>query len=195
MIFLRHPAPDIDLRICYGQTDMDIAEIGHQQIEKAIELTPKITRLIASPALRCRKLALCLAERDGVEPIFDERLWEMNMGDFEGVPWDQIDRTLSDKWLQDPINNRPPGGEAFIEVQQRVVAVVEACLDDDKMHTAIVCHGGPIRSVQMAWHGMSYKEAFAQIPPFAMTLRLLPKEQSTKSKLRPSGKSRPQKIS
>ena len=100
------------------------------------------------------------------------------MGDFEGVAWSQIDRTLSEKWLQDPINNRPPGGEAFIEVQQRVLAVVEACLDDARMHTAIICHGGPIRSVQMAWQGISYKEAFAQIPPFAQPIRLLPKEQS-----------------
>ena len=176
MIFLRHPAPDIDAGICYGQTDMDIAEIGHRQIEKAVNLTPKITRLVASPALRCRKLTLRLGERHGIQPIFDERLWEMNMGAFEGMAWNQLDRTISDKWLQDPVNNPTPSGEAFIEVQQRVLAVVEPYLDDQAMQTAFVCHAGPIRSVQMAWHGITFEEAFSQTPPYAMPIRLLPKQ-------------------
>lgn len=175
MIFLRHPTPDIDLGICYGQTDMDIAEIGHKQIEEAVRSTPKIMRLVASPALRCRKLAMTLAEQNNIEPVFDPRLWEMHMGDFEGIAWNELDRTLSEKWLKDPINNKTPGGEAFVDLQQRVLKVVENYLDDDRMETAFVCHAGPIRSLQMAWQGISFKQAFAQTPAYATPIRILPK--------------------
>lgn len=174
MIFLRHPQPDIEANICYGRTDMDIAEIGHLQIEKAVHDTPAITRLVASPARRCRKLALALAARNGIEPVFDERLWEMHMGEFEGLSWDAIDRSKSDEWLSDPLNNKTPGGEAFIDLQKRVLEAVSNYLDDDRMQTAFVCHAGPIRSVQMAWLGLSFKQAFAETPPYATPIRILP---------------------
>ncbi len=173
MIFLRHPKPEIDPGICYGRTDLDIAEIGHKQISLAMENTPRITRIIASPALRCRKLALTLGERDQVEVRFDERLWEMHMGEWEGIAWADIDRSLSEKWLEDPINNPTPGGEAFIDVQRRVSAAIEEVMDDDAFQTAIVCHAGPIRATQIDWHGISFKEAFAEVPAYSEPIRLL----------------------
>jgi len=76
LIFLRHPTPDVPTGTCYGQTDLDIAEIGHEQIANAIKVTPHVKRVIASPALRCRKLAISIAERHDLTPTYDERLWE-----------------------------------------------------------------------------------------------------------------------
>ncbi|MEM7067298.1 MAG: histidine phosphatase family protein [Pseudomonadota bacterium] len=170
MIFLRHPTPDVEPGTCYGRTDLDIAEIGHQQIEKALEVTPKIKRIMASPALRCRKLAHSLADRDDVEIIFDERLWEMHMGEFEGKLWAQIDRAKSEAWLADPINNPTPGGESFADVQARVLeALMLADLD-----TAIVCHAGVIRATQMAWEGKSFRQVFDAMPPYAEPVRIFP---------------------
>lgn len=170
MIFLRHPTPDVAPGTCYGRTDLDIAEIGHDQIVRALELTPRVTKILASPALRCRQLATSLGERDGVMPIFDERLWEMNMGEFEGVLWADIDRQKSEAWLENPMHNATPGGESFADVQERALeALVEAHLE-----TAIVCHAGVIRSVQMAWEGKSFKQVFDAMPAYAEPIRILP---------------------
>lgn len=173
MIFLRHPTPLIDPGICYGQTDLDIAEIGHEQINNALDKTPKATRIIASPALRCRKLALSLGERDGVDVVFDERLWEMHMGDWEGIAWKDIDRAMSEEWLKDPINNPTPNGECFADLQNRVHEVIDTIMDDEAMTTLVVCHAGPIRATQMRWENISFSEAFAQAPPYSDPLRLL----------------------
>ncbi|MFZ1813764.1 MAG: histidine phosphatase family protein [Rhizobiaceae bacterium] len=170
MLFLRHPSPLVEPGICYGQTDLDIAEEGHSQIERALEITPKVKHVLASPALRCRKLALALAGRDGIEPVFDARLWEMNMGEWEGLAWRDIPRDLSEPWLKDPFNLPTPGGECFRDVQERVLEAISAADTD----WAIVCHAGPIRAVQMAWHGITFSQAFAQTPPYAEPLRLLP---------------------
>ncbi|MCB1387363.1 MAG: histidine phosphatase family protein [Nitratireductor sp.] len=173
MIFLRHPAPDIAPGICYGRTDLDIAEVGHGQIEAALRSTPRLARIVASPALRCRKLALALAERDRLEVRFDARLWEMHMGDWEGLAWKSIDRSLTEAWLADPVNNATPGGEAFADLQRRVAAAIGELEDGLALQTAIVCHAGPIRATQMAWRGLSFSEAFAETPPYATPLRLL----------------------
>ena len=65
MIFLRHPRPASPKGLCYGRTDLDIGPEGASEIAGALEVTPKITQVVASPALRCRKLAEELAARDG----------------------------------------------------------------------------------------------------------------------------------
>jgi alpha-ribazole phosphatase len=177
MIFLRHPTPDIPKNVCYGRTDMDIAAIGHQQIDQALKDTPPLTRIVASPALRCRKLAEQLALREGLELSFDERLWEMHMGDWEGMAWKDINREDSELWLQDTHNNSTPNGESFREVQQRVDESIGEILADqshDHRQTAIVCHASPIRATQMAWYGLSFKQVFAVSPPFASPILIDP---------------------
>jgi len=57
VIFLRHPKPAAATGLCYGRTDLDIAPEGEAQIAAALLAVPPVTRVIASPALRCRKLA------------------------------------------------------------------------------------------------------------------------------------------
>ena len=177
MIFLRHPTPDISAGICYGQTDMDIADIGHAQIETALADTPSFTRIIASPALRCRKLATDLAQRENLPLSFDSRLWEMNMGDWEGIAWREIDREKSELWLKDAHNNPTPNGESFRDVQARVSACINEIISDSLLHhsqTAIICHASPIRATQMEWEGLSFSQAFAITPPYATPIHINP---------------------
>lgn len=173
MIFLRHPTPLIEPGICYGQSDLEIAKIGHIQIEAARKATPPASRIIASPALRCRKLALTLAERDGLKVHFDERLWEMHMGDWEGMPWKEIDRATSEHWLEDPINRPTPNGESFADLQKRVTEALAEVAPEEALTTLIVCHAGPIRATQMAWEGISFSDAFASTPPYAEPLKII----------------------
>jgi alpha-ribazole phosphatase len=168
VIFLRHPRPGVDSGICYGRLDLDIHEDGHGQIERAVELAPPARLLLASPALRCRKLAEAIARRHRLEIRFDERLWEMNMGDWEGLPWKDIPRHLSDPWLADPFNLACPNGESFRQVQERVT---QALAEHDE-ETIVVCHAGPIRAVQMAWTGLTFSEAFASVPPYAEPIEI-----------------------
>jgi len=177
MIFLRHPTPDIPQGICYGQTDMDIADEGHGQIIQALQDTPPLTRIIASPALRCRKLSEQLARRDNLTLTFDERLWEMNMGDWEGIAWKDIDRELSTRWLKDARHNPTPNGECFADVEHRVAQCIDEILNDPGFpdnQTAIICHASPIRATQMAWEGLSFSQAFGQTPPYAEPIVIAP---------------------
>lgn len=173
MIFLRHPRPDVTDGTCYGRLDLDIHADGHEQINLAVQTTPAVNKILASPALRCRKLALSIAQRDDLEPHFDDRLLEMHMGEWEGMLWKDIPREHSEPWLQDPFNLPCPGGESFREVQHRVLAAL-VDIDDD---TAVICHAGPIRAIQMAWTGLTFEQVFEQAPPYAQPINLRPEIQ------------------
>jgi len=164
MIFLRHPKPQAPAGLCYGRTEIDIGPEGEADIARALRQTQRVTRVVASPALRCRKLARELAARDGVALRFDARLREMDFGDWEGMRWDEIRRTDSDPWAEDPWNVAPPGGETFAAVHARVASAIR---DIGPGNTAMVCHAGPIRAARMIFTGASFDDVFAEPVPYA----------------------------
>ena len=167
MIFLRHPRTDKSSGLCYGHTDLDIGPDGKAEIARAMAATPPVVRVIASPALRCRRLAEALAARDGVALQFEPRLWELDFGAWEGVPWAEIGRTMSDLWARDPWRIAPPGGETFAAVHARVGEVIAAATPG----TALVCHAGPIRVARMILTGAGFETVFAETVPYALPIR------------------------
>jgi alpha-ribazole phosphatase len=170
MIFLRHPKPAAVAGLCYGRTDLDIAPEGQAQIAVALREAPPVRRVIASPALRCRRLSQALAARDDVALELDERLWDLDMGHWDGMLWDDIPRAESEAWLADPWNLAPPGGETFRAVHARVSEVIRETGAGD---IALVCHAGPIRAARMALHGASFEAALADPVPYALPIRLM----------------------
>ncbi len=172
MIFLRHPKPEAPEGICYGQTDLDIGPEGEAQIALALKATPRIARVIASPARRCRRLAGALAARDGVGLVLDPRLWEMDFGDWEGMRWEDIPRADSDPWTEDPWRIAPPGGETFTAVHARVAAVIGEVIAEVAPGTAPVCHAGSIRMARIILTGAGFDEVCAEPVPYATPIRL-----------------------
>jgi alpha-ribazole phosphatase len=170
MIFLRHPKPGNASGLCYGRTDLDIGLDGGAEIAQAMETTPKVGLVIASPALRCRRLAEELAARDGVALRFEPRLWELNFGEWEGVPWAEIGRAKSDLWASDPWHIAPPGGETFAQLHARVGEALAGVAPG----TALVCHAGPIRVSRMILTGAGFETVFAEAVPYASPIRFVP---------------------
>lgn len=167
MIFLRHPRAAVAPDTCYGRLDVDLGPDGASEIAEALEAIPPVTRVIASPARRCRDLAERLAARDGVALTLDPRIWEMDFGAWEGVAWDRIDRVESDPWAVDPWSLAPPGGETFAAVHARVAGA----LAEASPSVAFVCHAGPIRAAQMILTGASFADVFADPVPYATPIR------------------------
>jgi alpha-ribazole phosphatase len=169
VIFLRHPKPDKAAGLCYGRTDLDIGPGGEAEIGRALAATPRVGRVIASPALRCRGLAEGLAARDGVALHFEPRLWELDFGEWEGFPWAEIGRESSDLWAGDPWRNAPPGGETFAQLHARVGEVLAQVAPG----TALVSHAGPIRVARMILTGAAFDAVFAEAVPYASPIRFV----------------------
>ena len=163
MILLRHPTPDAPKGLCYGRLDIGVSEKAPQEIAAALAATPRARRIVASPAKRVRPLAEALAERDGLDIAYDERLWEFSFGDWEGRLWPELPRAETEAWMQDMWANRAPGGDSFESFHARVA---EALAEIDE-ETLVVCHAGPVRVARMLFLGQTFREALAEPVPYA----------------------------
>ena len=92
ILFLRHPAPQIPAGFCYGQTDLEIAEP-----EKLSVRSSQFDLIFASPLQRCSKAADILFPERKI--ILDERLKELNFGEWENRKWDDLPK----KDLEEPV--------------------------------------------------------------------------------------------
>lgn len=143
---MRHPEPIGAKGICYGVSDLDVAD------DVLDDATTHLRGLLAgrpydlmlsSPLQRCSKLAAAL---DGGFQV-DARLVEIDFGAWEGKAWDEIDRVEMDAWMDDYVEGRTPGGESFGDVLARVRDLVEELRGSGHGTVALVAHAGVIRSL------------------------------------------------
>lgn len=144
--FVRHTAVEVAPGICYGRLDLPLAaSAGADMAAVAARLANfGATRLWSSPATRCRRLAEALAPAIGAEPLFDDRLLELDLGAWEGRPWDDVPRAELDRWAADPLGFAAPGGEAGHALISRVSAAFEE-ITARPGQPVVITHGGPLR--------------------------------------------------
>lgn len=155
---IRHPKPVVEPGICYGQLDLAAEDI--EATAAALRaLLPAGLPVWSSPLRRCRMLAVELQS----QPVFDERLVEMNFGDWEGRPWDAIPRAELDAWAADVAGYAPPGGESPHQLQQRALDFVAGLSVPE---AALVTHAGIIRVLLAEWRGLAPDEWTQLVFPY-----------------------------
>lgn len=133
-----------------------LAERGREQAQGLVDrLGPlPIAQIVRSPLLRCEQTVAPLAEKLGLDPLVDDRLAEVDYGDWTGRKlgdlvkeplWQVVQRHASGAVF--------PGGEGLADVQTRAVAAVRE--HDRKLAAAyerdvlwLACsHGDVIKAV------------------------------------------------
>lgn len=142
---VRHTAPRIAAGICYGRSDVDVAQSFAADLEQVRgKLAHVVTaHIYSSPLQRCSKLAQALSLG---AVTHDARLQELHFGDWELQPWNAIPRDALDRWGNAYVDEAPPAGESFADLHRRAVAF----LDEVKTGadtTVVVTHGGVIRAL------------------------------------------------
>lgn len=143
LYLIRHPRPAVPPSVCYGCSDIGLAEDVTAAAQRLCALLPASYALYASPLTRCRLLADAL----GAAPVFDARLMEMDFGTWEMQTFDAIGRAALDEWSSDFLGYRPAGGESARDMEQRVLACFEELLAGRHEHAVIVGHSGPMRAI------------------------------------------------
>lgn len=141
---IRHPRPAVEPGICYGQTDVGLAESAAEVAARVRPLLPASFALHASPLARARLLADELGT-----PRLDDRLKEIHFGEWEGRTFADIGSAIDD-WAADPLGFRAPGGESPREMATRVLQWLEVEIRDRPQltdHLVVVAHGGPLRAI------------------------------------------------
>ena len=115
--------------------------------------------IIASPLGRAWQTAAIVAESLGLAPegvAHEPRLAEMSFGAWEGLTYREIEDTDVGAWARrdaDHWNFRPPGGESYGDLAQRVAAWLTPV--PERAQLIVVCHGGTGRAVRHGYAKLS----------------------------------------
>ncbi|MEM9705291.1 MAG: alpha-ribazole phosphatase [Pseudomonadota bacterium] len=145
LILVRHTTPAVDKGVCYGRTDLDVAETFNDEAAQVFDALPDFSRIVTSPLQRCAKLAAYIGERKGVEPQADPRLMEMDFGTWEGRLWSEIPKDELDGWAKDFLHARPHGGESVNMLQERTGEAIRE-IDHSKGPVLVVTHLGVMKA-------------------------------------------------
>ena len=121
MVYLiRHTTPAIEAGVCYGRSDLALADTAPREIAAVLEAIPDITIVYSSPAQRCLRLAQAVTAAQGIDHQTDPRLQEIDFGDWEGRRWDDIPVADIARWDAQLWDHTPGGGESLRDLWQRV---------------------------------------------------------------------------
>jgi alpha-ribazole phosphatase len=151
LYLIRHPRPAVAPGICYGQTDLGLAESASAVAERLRPLLPQNFTLYASPLARARLLAEALGT-----PQLDPRLKEIHFGDWEGRSFDDIGQAALDAWAAEPLDFAPPGGESPRSMAARALDfLADLRAAPPAPAVVVVAHGGPLRALAGQLLGLS----------------------------------------
>ena len=148
LFFLRHTSLNVEIDVFYGQTDLDVSDTFEEEvqlIQKKIQnfnIDPNSIKVYSSPLKRCIKLTNKLTENY----IVDERIKEMNLGDWEMKKMSSISEKEKLDWENNLLSFKIPNGESNNEFLKRLNSFLEDIfkLNEDAL---IVCHAGSINGM------------------------------------------------
>ena len=165
VILIRHgQAEGQDTGKVLGSTDMGLNETGFEQAKKLSSVLEggHYARIIHSPMLRVvETMNTALPNVSG--QIADNRLREINFGDWEGLTFDEIraiDAACADQWLDNDSDFQFPNGEKIADFFARVEDFA-ATLRKMDGPVLIFAHGGVICHMISHFINLNYQNAFS----------------------------------
>ena len=140
---IRHTRVATPKGICYGQTDVDLANTFEEEyFELKKQLPNHFDAVFSSPLKRCKQLA----EKFSVDMILDDRLKEMHFGDWELKAWNDIPLDEIQPWYDDFVTTETPNGDSFERLYFHCASFFNELRTKDYKKVLIVTHSGIIRS-------------------------------------------------
>jgi alpha-ribazole phosphatase len=142
LYLVRHPKPSVAAGLCYGIADLPVAENPVTCAARLKPLLPESARVISSPLQRARVLA------DALQPsaACDERLRELDFGEWELKPFADIPADGFETWGNALLDFRAPAGELYADMAKRVWTAFDEHRQGAR-ELVLVGHNGPMRAL------------------------------------------------
>ena len=143
---IRHTQTANTMGLCYGHSDVILADSYADEMANLHNKLPEFEddcRVLSSPLTRCLQLAQTFSDN----VITDERLLELNFGNWEGLQFDAIEVDVLQHWTDNIVTAKPPNGENFEELYLRATAFWKDLLTIDAKQVLIFTHAGVIRAL------------------------------------------------
>jgi broad specificity phosphatase PhoE len=129
-----------------GRLDPPLDEIGEEQAALVGKALGPVARVVSSPLLRARDTASHI----DAPLVIDERWIELDYGEYDGLPLNQVPAEMWDSWRADT-SYIPPGGESLRALGERVAAACEELVAEAaERDIVVVSHVSPIKAA-VAW--------------------------------------------
>jgi alpha-ribazole phosphatase/probable phosphoglycerate mutase len=149
-----------------GHADVLLTELGvtqsHAYAEQLREIS--LAAVYSSDLSRSAFGGELIASGHDLLLIKDARLRELNIGLWEGLTWQEIQRRWPQEWqarLDDLVNVPPPGGENLLQMAKRVRPVIRELVNKHQgEEIALVAHGGVNRVILLEAIGAPLTQMF-----------------------------------
>lgn len=171
IVWVRHTSTDVQPGTCYGQTDVPLKTSFEEEALECVKLLNRYSfeKAYTSPLSRCMKLAgFCGFEK----AVIDERLMEMNFGDWEMQRYDEIEDPYLQEWFNDYIHLPAPNGESFEMQYARVSSFIEDILQKEENEVVVFSHGGSIICAQIYAGLATFENGFSKQPSYGGVIEL-----------------------
>ena len=160
--FVRHGETDWNVqKKIQGTTDVPLNENGLRQArelaEKLVKEKYQIDGVYTSPQVRAQETAQTAAMALGVECKVLTGLAEMDLGDWEGNKWPNIEEVYGDTfhyWNSHRWYVCTPNGECYREVLQRVFLALEHIMNENVGNVLVVSHSAIMMSLRCYLAGL-----------------------------------------
>lgn len=173
LILIRHGVVDFASREFRDtprgrQWNPPLSKTGQEQARLLADDLAELNRpsaVVCSPFLRCMETLAPFAEASGIEPVLDEDLGEVFVGDWEGESFEQIldsDEEVARRFRErEPIWMFAPNGERGPSLRARVVGAIERALEANPDGDVFVfAHGGVINAYLIHLLGITDQDMF-----------------------------------
>ncbi len=162
LLLVRHGETDYNVQTRFqGQNDVELNDHGKQQAKALGEHLAQETihSVFSSDLVRAHQTTKIITARKEREVILDQRLREMDFGDWEGLTYAEIEQNYPDEltvWQDDLMSTSPPGGETLKKFSGRVnLAVKDIIQSYTDQNVLIVSHGGVLQVILCQAIGLS----------------------------------------
>ncbi len=155
IIFLRHgQAINNTQRILAGRTEgIPLTDTGIKQAEHTAELLEhmNVSAIYSSPIQRAKHTAEIVGKHNSLDVTIDDRLIELDMGKFTGMPYDEIFNNHGNvfmKFYKGELEIAHNGVETFADVKKRVLGLVDYVIEKHPdENVVLVTHMDPIKAM------------------------------------------------
>jgi len=153
---MRHGQTDWNVKgKIQGSYDSELNNTGILQAEelgkKVLKSKYKFSKIYSSKQKRAAKTAEILSEVINVDFVPIKGLEEMNLGEWEGLSWLEVQEKFPkeyEEWYNHRRYTKSPKGESYQDMLDRVLLVINKIINENSDDIAIVTHSAVIKSLQ-----------------------------------------------
>ena len=168
---IRHTSVDVPQGVCYGNTDVPLKLSFMYEAEETAKKLKGLhfDKVYTSPLTRCIRLATYCGYPEAER---DERIKEINFGDWEMQRFDDIKDPRLQEWYADYLHVRATNGESFEDQYHRVAAFLDEIRRQPYRQIAVFAHGGVLLNAQIYAGVLNPKDALGALTPYGGIIKI-----------------------